>query len=242
MKSCLVIILLLTSIGVVNGQTNNFDHSLFDKLLKENVDDNGLVNYEEFIDNKSFDEYITGLQNAEIDNFSGREKLAFLINAYNALVIKNVLNHWPIKSPMDVEGFFDKKIFNLAGESVTLNQIEYDYVFNIDPVFCHFGLVCAGMSCPKLLQKAYNGEDIYEQLESNTRLFLNDQSKNRLDKESNTLHLSEIFRWFEDVFSKKYGSEKEAAAEFMNDADSNYISENKITIKFIKYDWKLNKQ
>jgi hypothetical protein len=172
MKHILILIILILAITPAFSQTKNFDHSLFDRLLKENVNNDGLVDYEAFVDNKHFDLYIAAIETADIDNFSERDKFAFLINAYNAMVIKNVIENRPLNSPLDIDGFFDKKKFLVAGKEMTLNQLEYDHVFKIDSVLCHFGLVCAGISCPVLLQKAYSGDDISEQLEINARRFL----------------------------------------------------------------------
>jgi hypothetical protein len=58
----------------------------------------------------------------------------------------------------------------------------------------------------------------------------------------NTVYLSEIFKWFKDIFIKKYGSVLNAASHFINADDSKYLIENEITIKYIPYNWKLNKQ
>jgi hypothetical protein len=71
---------------------------------------------------------------------------------------------------------------------------------------------------------------------------MNDPVKNRLDKETNTLYLSEIIKWFTDIFIEKYGSVINAAANFMNENDAKYINENEISVKYIRYDWSLNKQ
>jgi len=236
------LILALLLANFIHSQTQTFDHSLFDNLLKDNVNNDGLVNYEAFANNDKFEQYIAAIGEADIERLSKENKLAFLINAYNALVIKNVNDHMPITSPLKVDGFFDKIKFPVAGKEMTLNELEYDYIFKIEPVLCHFGLVCAGKSCPKLLQKAYKGENIYKQLELNGSIFLNDPSKNNLDKENKTLYLSEVFKWFKDVFEEKYGSIRKTVAEFINNDDANFILNNDINIEYIKYNWNLNSQ
>ncbi len=238
--SIITAIFIFTSL--INAQQNKFDHSKFDALLKANVNEEGLVNYDGFKNNKQFAEYLHSIENADISRLSDADKLAFYINAYNAMVIKNILDHSPIKSSMDVDGFFDKIRFKFAGVEETLNGLEYNYIFKIEPVLVHFGLVCSGMSCPILLQKAYDGSSVYKQLEENGRVFMNDKSKNKLDREKKVLYLSEIFKWFKDNFVKKYGSLKNTAIHFMNDNDAKFLKENDVTIKYMKYDWALNKQ
>ena len=243
MKKGILFIITIFLFGVlVNAHEDKFDHSKFDALLKANVDANGMVNYDGFRNNKQFNEYLKSIENADIRELSKEEKLAFYINAYNATVIKNVLDHWPINSPMDVKGFFDKIKFKFAGKEETLNGLEYNHIFKIEPVLCHFGLVCSGKSCPKLLPKAYEGETVYKQLEENARVFMNDTNKNKLDREAKVLYLSEIFKWFKDKFESRYGSLKETAIHFMNESDANFLKNNDVKIKYIRYNWKLNTQ
>jgi hypothetical protein len=211
-------------------------------LLKENVNEKGLINYKAFLQNIQFDEYIAQIETAELNNYQDPEKLAFFINAYNALTIKNVINHYPISSPMEVDGFFKKKTFQVAGMELSLDDIEYKYILPINKILPHFGLVCAAISCPKLIRKAYSGKNVLNQLEVNAKLFLNDETKNHLDREAKTLYLSSIFKWFRESFEEEYGSLLEAVTQFMNEGDVEFLNENEVEIKFLKYDWKLNGQ
>ena len=243
MKKFLILIIpILFLISNSNAQSNKFNHSIFDALLSANVDENGMVNYQAFADHKEFTRYLKAIEEADISNLNDYEKLAFYINAYNAMVIKNVINHWPINSPMDVDGFFNKIKHTIAGNEITLDELEHKYALKIEPVLSHFGLVCAAFSCPKLIRTAYEGKSIIKQLEENGKIYLNDSDKNRLDKENKILYLSEIFKWFKDSFVKKYGSLKETAIHFLNDDDSNFLMKNEVSIKYLKYNWKLNKQ
>ena len=243
MKNILLILLLFgfTLYGQQDIKTK-FDHSLFDKILQENVNEEGLVNYKVINENPDFAKYLNKLAEADLDSFDNNEKLAFYINAYNAYVIKNVLNQWPMSSPLDNEGFFKVPKFKVAGEYLSLDELEYKHVFTIEPLLVHFGLVCAGLSCPNLITKAYTGDNVYRQLKENGRVFLRDTNKNRLDKENKTLYISEIFKWFKKVFTDKYGSLSNAAADFMSEDEKNFVKQNKVEVKFLKYNWKLNKQ
>ena len=226
MKNFLILIIpLLFIITCSNAQPNKFDHSIFDDLLKKFVDESGMVNYDAFKNNNEFKEYITAIESADISGFIKEEKLAFYINTYNATVIKNVIDHLPIKSPLDVEGFFNKIKHTIAGKEITLDELEHNYALKIEPVLSHFGLVCAAFSCPKLIKTAYEGESVIKQLEENGRIYFNDSNKNRLDRENNILYLSEIFKWFKDSFVKRYGSITETAIHFMNDDDRSFFNE-----------------
>jgi hypothetical protein len=83
---------------------------------------------------------------------------------------------------------------------------------------------------------------VLNQLEENANEFLNDKSKNRLDKKLNTLYLSSIFKWFKQSFDEEYGSLIETVKYFMNDESKKFLDEKNVEIKFIKYNWKLNSQ
>ncbi|MEM6360586.1 MAG: DUF547 domain-containing protein, partial [Bacteroidota bacterium] len=48
-------------------------------------------------------------------------KNAFFVNAYNLIVIYQVAKFYPLKSPLDRSGFFDRVKHTVAGESITLN-------------------------------------------------------------------------------------------------------------------------
>jgi len=236
-----ILALIFCLLSSITPQTS-FDHSIFDNLLKKYVDGNGMVNYSAFHNNKDFNNYIITLKNADIDNLSKNDSLAFFINAYNATVIKNVLVHWPIKSPLEIDGFFNKIKHKVAGTEMTLDELEHKYTLTIAPVLSHFGLVCAAKSCPKLIAKAYNGKDVITQLNNNAKLYLNDAKNNRLDRENYILYLSAIFKWFPDSFEKKYGSLKNTAIYFMNEDDKKFLKNNEVEIKFTKYNWQLNAQ
>jgi hypothetical protein len=220
----------------------NFDHSKFDNLLKKYVDEKGLVNYTAFQNNEDFNDYLNSIAKANIDKLSDNNKLAFYINAYNATVIKNVLDHWPIESPLKVDGFFNKIKHNIAGKEMTLDELEHKYTLKIEPVLSHFGLVCAAKSCPKLIPKAYNSKSVIKQLDENAKDYLNDEQNNRVDRKNSILYLSEIFKWFPDAFEKKYGSLKNTAMNFMIETDKQFLEENEVEVKFIKYNWQLNVQ
>jgi hypothetical protein len=241
-KPFVLIIPLLFIITCSNAQSNKFDHSIFDALLKNYVDESGMVNYPAFINNQKFATYLKAIGNADLNKLTNEDKLTFYINAYNATVIKNVLDHLPINSPMDVDGFFSKIKHTIAGKEITLDELEHQYALKIEPVLSHFGLVCAAISCPKLIRTAYKSENVFKQLEENGRIYFNDSDKNRLDRENKILYLSEVFKWFKDSFVKKYGSLKETAMHFMNESDAKFLKENDITIKYMKYNWQLNKQ
>jgi hypothetical protein len=237
------IVLLVFIWMSINAQVKKtFDHSTFETLLKKYVSEEGWVNYEKFRGNEKFEQYLENIAKANVENLSDAGKLAFYINAYNAFVIKNVNNHLLLSSPLDVEGFFKNIKFEIAGESLTLDEIEHQRAAQYAPILMHFGLVCAAKSCPKLITTAYTEENVYKLLDENGFAFLNDSDKNRINKENKILYLSEIFKWFRSTFEGQYGSLKETVANFSNKDEKEFLLNNDMEIVFLKYNWELNSQ
>lgn len=211
-----------------------FDHNSFDELLKKHVLENGGVNYINFKkDRKILSEYIDELNN-NMPNGSWRKekKLSYWINAYNAMTIDLILRHYPIKSIKDIKNPWEQRHWKLGEKWYNLNDIEHKILRKMDEPRIHFAIVCASISCPKLLNKAFTASNLEEQLTKVTKGFLNDSTKNNLSE--NNLELSKIFQWFSKDF-KQDGS----LIDFLN-AYSDITISTKAKKSFKDYNWGLN--
>ena len=220
-----------------------YDPAVFDLLLKSYVS-NGKVDYRGFKSSDEFTQFITSLKTADILSMSTDEGLAFWINAYNGLVILNVNNNPGIEQPLDAKGFFDKKKFMVAGKSVTLNDIENNIVRPTykEPLI-HFGLVCAALSCPPLIRKAYTASNVRSQLVENARAYLANPKQNHWDARTKTLYLSKIFEWYKVDFSDNTAGLIAFAKEYGPESmKSGLEGAGNVKIKFLEYDWTLNKK
>jgi Protein of unknown function, DUF547 len=231
-----------SQLNAQQSSSKSFDHSEYNALLMKHVNSKGLVNYQGFKSSATFKNYIKALATADISSFSKNEKLAFYINAYNALVIRQVIDNLPISSPMDVKGFFTDKKFTVARKKLSLNTLEKKRIIPLGGSLVHFAVVCAAKSCPKLLPKAYTSANVSKLLKDNARAFVNDKASNKLDKKANILHLSKIFEWYEDDFKNEYASLISFIRAFITATDSAYLNNKRVSIKYIAYDWKLNSQ
>lgn len=193
----------------------------------------GSVNYSLIKNNKSED--LRLLIDSLNNNMSDSPSKSTLINLYNLLVIQQIVNHYPILSPMDVSGFFDIIKVPVGNQQITLNQLENDLIrkrFN-DPRV-HFALVCGAKGCPPIQSYAYNEETIENQLEEVTSSALNKTSFIQYDKDGSA-KISEIFKWY----SADFGSNQSSIINFINQ----YRIHNKIvSISYYSYDWSLNDQ
>jgi hypothetical protein len=226
-----------TALQARRDVTPGFDHAKFGALLATAVA-NGRVDYARFKNNADFTAYLASLENAQIAAMPANDQLAFWINAYNACVIKNVLDNPGMRKPVDVKGFFDARKFKVAGKQLTLNDIENNMVrAKFKEPLIHFGLVCAALNCPPLLAKVYTGKDVRAQLARNATAYLASRY-NRYDSRTGTIMLSKIFDWYKADFGgdsglkeflKKYGTAEMKTALAGN-----------VKIGYLEYDWTLN--
>lgn len=161
---------------------------------------------------------------------------SFWINAYNLSVIKGIINNYPIKSLLDKKGFFDKITYDVGNTSITLNDIENKKLreaFKKEARF-HFVLVCAGLGCPPIINKAYKPETLETQLQKQTEIALNDPKFIRV--KGNKVQLSQIFEWYKGDFTQD-GTEIEYINKFRKEA----IPEN-AKVSYYNYDWRLNEK
>jgi len=161
------------------------------------------------------------------------DKKTFLINAYNIFVIKQLTDAYPVKSPQDVKGFYDNKLFTVLGKKYSLNEIENNELRKVykDPRF-HFVLVCGALGCPPIINDVYTPENLETQLTTQTKLALNNNGF--LKTEDNKVLLSEIFKWYEDDFTKQ-----QKVIEFINQYREVKIP-TYYTIDYYPYDWRIN--
>lgn len=226
--------------AVATGPGATFDHSLFDTLLRQHSAD-GRIDYAGF-DRAMLDQYLTKIALAQPETLAATEQLAFWINAYNALVIRSVLQHFPLASVNVVPDFFTRP-HAVGGQLRNLGQIEHGIVRRFGDSRVHAALVCAADSCP-VLSGVFIGDTLLDQLDGAMQAFLADPSRGmRYDSATQTLHLSPIFRWFASDFG---GPVAYVDPRRLVPALSPYIQGEPLDaavagrIVWMDYDWSLN--
>jgi hypothetical protein len=232
----------------VSASGNDDPDSLLDSVFGRYVSKDGLVDYKGLKKDKDFMRYIEYLSTTDPDKLpTDKHRMAFWINAYNAFVLKGVLEEYPIKSVLDVgwlpHSFFKRKEFETKPGKITLREIENEKLREAfrEPRI-HFAINCASMSCPKLITEAYRAEKLDQQLKEQALSFVNNKKMNYLDKENKVLYLSSIFKWYEGDFIQKGEKLEEYVARYLNPEDAEFIRNNTVTIKYLDYNWGLNEQ
>lgn len=235
-KSVLVLGILFLSISFsIRAQSTAEFFSKTDAFLGTHIK-NGRVDYANIKSNPAeLDGLVEIAKAISVSKENAKEYQAFWINGYNILVIKGIVENYPLKSPLDVGGFFDKTEYDIGGTSITLNDIENKLLrknFPAEPRF-HFVLVCGGLGCPPIIGQAYMPDTLDAQLEKQTNLALNDPAFIQVNK--NRAKISQIFEWYKGDFTQNGLSQ----VDFINTYKTEKLPE-KTKVSYYPYDWTLN--
>jgi len=223
------------AVSKVESNSKPITHELWDTLVQTHVSPEGIVNYKNIIkDSLKLNAYLNLLSanHPNDKNWSANERLAYWINAYNALTVDLILRNYPLKSIKDIKNPWDKRLWQLGSKWYTLNEIEHQILRKMNEPRIHFGIVCASYSCPKLLNEAYMADNLEAQLTQVTKEFLKDPERNNISEQS--IKLSKIFKWFAKDF-KTEGS----IIDFLNKYTDINIAKN-AKRSFKEYNWNLN--
>ncbi len=232
-------LLLIVSLSMAASATDNF-HGEFDAILRAQVS-NGAVNYPGIGADGRFLAYVSRLAEPLPDGLTREQRLAFYINAYNALAIKGILDGHSPASLLGRYKFFKRIRYKLDGGEINLFDLERKVIIPMGEPRIHFALVCASHSCPPLRSEAYIDSRLDEQLDEQARLFLRDNSKNRFDGDSQTAYLSKIFDWYADDFEVSAGSVQQYVAQYLPDSRLvKALKADAYKVKYLRYDWSLN--
>jgi hypothetical protein len=236
-----------------------YDYSDWDRFLKIVVTNDGQTNYQLARENLAMLEgYLSRIEQIALRDYEGwprEEKLAFWLNAYHAGLVREILNHYPIKSVQDIPGLWDKTVMHFGKQGYSLNQMRRGNLigaFGDEKI--HLALSCGARSCPKMRNEAFTGPHVEGQLFLAAREFVNDDQRNQIIPGEKKIKLSRIFKWYAKDFILDFGraennlglSPQEAAAlsfvaYYLQDIDKlRYLEEAKYKVKYEKFNWELN--
>ena len=249
---------------VAYGQGFDHSHKAWDALVGKHVvlvagGNASQLRYADFAKEraalKAYLDALSGVSAAQFAAWTREQRMAFLINAYNAFTVELILANYPVKSIKDIgsdlfNNRWKKKFFRLLGEESYLDRIEHEILRkpgSYDEPRLHFALNCASIGCPMLREEAYVAQRLEAQLEQQAVRFLSDRSRNRMGAQGR-LELSKIFDWFKEDWSSGYqgiaSREKYFAkyAKLLSDdpAQQKLVAEGKAPLGFLDYDWTLN--
>lgn len=190
----------------------------YEALLQRVVTDEGFVDYDLLrADPAPLAAYVGWIaeHGPESDGFrllDDDRRLAWHINAYNALVLWGVLQHWPLESVRDVPGplgidgagFFWWMRVRVDGEWTTLHHHEQAFLFpTYQEPLAHAALNCASWSCPPLRSRLYTARELDAELDAQMRRWV---ATGAARVEGDGFVFSQIFEWYADHFREWAGA------------------------------------
>lgn len=244
--------LLLASVFLpwVAASAADFDHAhtAYARVLEQFVSTNG-VDYSALkarpVDLNTYLDEIARVTEDEFKGWSEPQQLALLVNLYNAATLRLVIDHYPVTGIRKIGGWFtspwELPVVRLWGLTNSLDWLEHGI---IRPRYAepriHFAVVCAAQGCPPLRREPFLAPRLEEQLDDQTRQFLAQRDKNRLDVATRTLHLSPIFKWYREDFETDGDELPQFLRPYFDEPKARVLDDPKLRIRFTDYDWSLN--
>ena len=184
--------------------------------------------------------FVKALATADLDAMSHDERVAFLLDAYNGLVVYQIVTEQDAPdSARKRARFFRGRRYTIAGESKTLDNIEHDALRPLaeDPRV-HFVLVCGANSCPQLKASSFlAAQDLDETLDQAAREYINNPGNVAIDETRRTVVLNKIFDWY----ASDFGDVLQFVAGYLPEPQRRLLKTGDWKLEYRDYDWSLNK-
>lgn len=242
-------------------------HRPFDEILDLYVRD-GLVYYRALRQERArFDRYVESLADVSAGTINGwprDRQLAFWINAYNAFVLRTVIDGYPIRgksadyppnSIRQIAGAFERRSFRAGGRTLTLDALERDVIAEFGDARALLALGRGALGGPRLKSEAFTAERLESQLARMSTELVTRRDLVFVDVSNQLLSVNPLFSWREDTFTKSlsgrapaiYASRSplERAVLALIDpllvpSEAEFLRKNSFRMAFHDFDWKLN--
>lgn len=193
--------------------------------------------------------YRSSLRELDPDAFDRSGALAFWLNLYNAEALALALEGTESGhgSLLEMDRAFSRPVTRIAGEELSLDDIEHGKVRRFKDPRIHAALTCASFSCPSLPAEPFRGDDLDARLDSAMREYLEESVV--VDLRGRRVALSRVFKWFGGDFvrpgrmplilSARKRSIVRSLAPWLPPELSDWVEQSGPTIDFLPYDWSL---
>lgn len=241
-------------------------HKPYDQMLDLNVRD-GFVYYAALRSERGrLDRYVGSLNVAPAvyERWSRDAKLAFWLNAYNAIVLQTVVTHYPIRgraaafpqsSIRQIPGAFERTPHRVAGRTVTLDEIEKTVLAEFRDPRVYLALGRGAVGSGRLRSEAYTAERLESQLEAVRAEFVDHGAMLRIDRLTDQVSVTPIISWRESefvaaydpgaggAFGKRSPVERAIVAFVMPHLlrlEREFVERDEFRVAFHEFDWRLN--
>jgi hypothetical protein len=197
-------------------------------------------------DKKALEDYLERLQGTALSTLNHQEQKAFWINLYNALTVRIIIDHYPVKSIRDIDispgwfsnGPWDAKLLTIEGEKLSLNDIEHRI---LRPIWqdnrVHYAVNCASLGCPNLQIKPFTADNLEALLDQAASDYINHPRGMKV--EGDKAILSSIYDWFQVDFGSIEEGVRQHLLKYAGAERTEYLKTGKVHF-FYDYDWALN--
>ena len=236
----------------------------FDETLDLYVRD-GYVYYRALkIERVRFDTYVSWLANVAVDALSRDEQLAFWLNTYNALVLRTVIDQYPIqgrspgypaRSIRQIPGAFERLPHRVAGRTLTLDQIEQTILPSFHDPRVYLALGRGSVGGGRLRSEAFSPARLEAQLTAVANECASRSECIQVQRQDNQVLASAVFSWREAEFVAAYGGSAPAALASRSPieravlafvepkllaAEREFLAQNRFRLSYQPFDWSLN--
>jgi hypothetical protein len=241
-------------------------HAPFDTLLDKYVRDGNVYYRTVKSDRGALDRYVASLDipRARVEGWSRADQQAFWVNAYNAFVIRTVIDVYPIngrasqfppKSIRQVPGAFEGIKHRVAGQSLTLDEIEKNVIVPFGDARLLLALGRGAVGSGRLASAAYQGSTLDAQLKRAEQECAIKTRCSKLDRDAKLLEVSPLLSWREETFVKTFAPrgesmwpnrspiERAAAAmiyPYLFETEKEFLAANNFRMQYGTFDWRLN--
>ncbi len=204
------------------------------------------------VDREALSRYLDDMAKVSVRALNQMEQFAYWINVYNALTVKTVLDHYPIKSIREISlggsivpdfltggsGPWRAKLMKVDGEALGLDDIEHRI---LRPLFSdnriHYAVNCASIGCPTLMPTPFTAASLQIMLDHGARLYVNHPRGVRV--QAGGLMVSSLYRWYQEDFGGNWKSVLGHIRRHANPATTKMLAPFE-TVSADSYDWQLN--
>jgi Protein of unknown function, DUF547 len=224
------------------------------RYLAEEPDGISRLRYSEVsgIDRQALGRYLESMSKVQVYSLNQTEQFAYWINLYNALTVKIVLDHYPVKSIREISlgaallpnlftggsGPWQAKLIQIEGEEIALDDIEHRI---LRPLLkdnrIHYAVNCASIGCPTLMSTPFTPVNLQAMLDRCARLYVNHPRGVRV--EAGGLTVSSIYKWYREDFGDSRQGILTHLRRYANSTTAQMLVPFQ-TINADSYDWQLN--
>ena len=237
---------------------------IFDEILDQYVRD-GFVYYAALrVERRAFDRHVESLaaRPGGFDTWSEARRLAYWLNGYNALVLRTVIDHYPMlgasaefpdNSVMQLPGMFAGREHQIAGRRLTLQAIEDELIAAFGDPRAHLALGRGAVGSPRLRSEAFRADRLEAQLQAVVADFATTPHHVTLDRAGDEVVVSAVLGWRAEQFAALAGADADGTGRspieraivslispVLFPREREFLTRNTFRLRYRDFDWRLN--